>query len=104
MKKGDTEPALGAILEDDKGNARDLTNVDEVRFYMEDAGSNDVAVDDTATIVTASDGEVVYNWSSGDTDTVGEYDAEFEVHYSDGDVETFPNYRSISVVVTRDIN
>jgi len=43
---------------------------------------------------------VRYQWSEGDTDTPGVYEAEFEVTYDGGAVETFPNanYRIIEIV------
>ena len=46
---------------------------------------------------------VKYEWQPGDTDTEGFYDAEFEVTYSDGTVETFPNRGFITVIISPDL-
>jgi hypothetical protein len=89
-KKGDTEPALEATLEDANGNAKDLTNADSVQFHMKDPTADTAKVDKAATIDDAANGEVSYSWDGEDVDTTGEYEAEFEVSWSDGDTETFP--------------
>lgn len=57
----------------------------------------------TATIVDGSAGSVRYSRASGDTDTVGAYQAEFQVTYSDGKIESFPNDGYIAVEITDDI-
>jgi len=53
--------------------------------------------------VTALEGLVRYNWTAADTDTVGSYQAEFEVTYADASIETFPNDGYIRVEIIDDI-
>lgn len=103
IKRGDTEPALAATLEDDEGNPVDLTNVNGVDFHMKDPRESGTKVDAAATVTDGANGVVEYRWASGDTDTPGEYDAEFEVTYSGGGVETFPNDGFLTVKVLEDI-
>lgn len=103
IKKGDTEPSLEAVLRDSQRQPRDLSNADEVRFHMKHVSTQDVTVDASAAIMTASEGRVVYDWSAGDTDLAGRHEAEFEVTYDGGDVETFPNSGSIEVYVDEDL-
>ena len=62
-----------------------------------------VVIDAAATIVTAAAGLVRYSWASGDTDTAGSYQAEFEVTYADGSIETFPNSSNIKIDIMEDL-
>lgn len=102
IKQNDTSPAMLATLQDASGSAVNITG-GSVRFHMRPVGSTTAKVSTTATIVTASTGSVRYSWASGDTDTVGAYQAEFQVTYSDGKIETFPNDGYIAVEITDDI-
>lgn len=102
VKQNDTSPAMLATLQDADGNAVDITGA-SVRFHMRAIGSNQTTVDDVATIVTADSGIVRYDWDAADTDTVGSYQAEFEVTYADASIETFPNDGYIRVEITDDI-
>lgn len=103
IKKGDTSPSLEAQLLDENNEPRTLTNVASVRFHMEDIDDESVVIDATGSVLNANEGKVVYHWNSGDTDNAGRYDAEFEVEYDNGNVETFPNSGFIDIVITDDI-
>ena len=83
IKQNDTKPSLSVQLLSD-GSAVDLTGA-MVKFHM------GTIIDAAATIVNAATGNVKYNWAVGDTATAGKFNAEFEVTFSDGTVETFPN-------------
>lgn len=102
IKSGDTSPALAATLTDSDGNAIDITGA-SVDFHMSPRGGDGTKVDAQATITDASNGKVEYRWSQSDTDTPGTYRGEFEVTYSGGDVETFPNDEYITISVTEEI-
>ena len=102
VKQNDTSPAMLATLQDADGNAINLTAA-SVRFHMRQIGRSDVAVDAPAVIVTPLEGLVRYNWIAADTDTVGSYQAEFEVTYADSSIETFPNDGYIRVEIIDDI-
>lgn len=102
IKRNDTSPALLASLQDANGTAVDMTAA-SVRFHMRQINSQVVKVDADAVIVAAEQGEVRYNWQTADTDTIGSYQAEFEVTYSDGTIETFPNDGYIPVNIVGDI-
>lgn len=99
IKKGDTRPALEAILRGSDDDPRDLTNATGVDFHLVDSEGN-VLVNSVATIVDASEGLVQYEWSDGDTDDIGLHRAEFDVSYDDGSSETFPNYGTIDVRIS----
>ena len=95
IKRNDTSPAVEYELSTDDGPVN-LTGA-TVRFYM---GS---IVDANATVLSATDGIVSYPWAIGDTASYGFFNAEFEVTYSDGTKETFPNNGYISVHISPDL-
>lgn len=103
IKRGDTEPAIQAQLQDDQGDAVDLTNADSVAFHMEGDRETTPKVNASASIDDAANGEVSYSWDSTDTDETGTYEAEFQVTWSDGGTETFPNDGFLEVVIRDDI-
>jgi hypothetical protein len=90
IKQNDTSPVLRANLEDASGTAINLAG-SSVRFHMRFARSGVTKVDAAATIIDGENGIVDYQWIAPDTDTNGTFQGEFEVTYSDGSVETFPN-------------
>ena len=89
-KKGDTEPPIEATLEDADGQPKDLTNANGVDFHMKDPREDAAKVDAAGSIDDAANGKVSYQWTADDVDTEGDFEAEFEVTWSDGDTETFP--------------
>lgn len=104
IKQNDTSPAIQAALTDASGTAIDLTGALATRFHMRLPGASSAKVDAAATVVGAATlGVVRYDWSTGDTDTAGLYEAEFEVTYADGTVETFPNSGYILVNINGDL-
>jgi hypothetical protein len=103
IKQNDTSPSLRAVLKDGDDIAIDLTGA-TVRFHMREIGGNNAAVDADAQIVAPSaSGIVQYDWDNGDTATIGSYQAEFEVTFAGGAIETFPNSGYIRVEITDDI-
>jgi hypothetical protein len=102
VKQNDTSPSILATLKDAAGAAVSLAGA-SVRLHMRKIGFAQVTVDQAATIVTAASGEVRYDWVAADTAAVGSYEAEIEVTYADGSIETFPNDGFIRVEITDDI-
>lgn len=103
IKTGDTRPSIEAQLLDEQNQPRDLTSINYVRFHMERVDDGETIIDTDATVLDADDGTVVYEWSAGDTDVAGRYDAEFEVEYAGGDVETFPNNGYIDIYIEEEL-
>lgn len=103
IKQNDTAPSIRATLRDGSNTAIDLTDA-TVRFHMKAVAGTTVKVDALANIVNATGGIVQYNWTTNDTDTAGSYYAEFEVTYSDGTVETFPNNSNLSISIRAELN
>ena len=102
IKKNDTSPQIAAILQDGDGTAIDLTGA-TVRFHMKKIGASTASTDAAATVVNADAGSVKYEWVAADTANAGTFQAEFEVTYTNGGVETFPNDQSIAIVITEDL-
>jgi hypothetical protein len=101
IKRGDTSPSIRATLKDAAGQPIPLTGA-SVRFHMRAKGAADVTVDAAAAIVDP-DGEVRYDWEPGDTASAGWHEAEWEVTYADGAVETFPNRGSTPILIDPDL-
>lgn len=100
LKKGDTSPSLLYAI---APASTDLTGA-TVRFNMRLNGGATKISRAAAVIVTPTGTPTVrYDWTAADTDTVGFYEAEFEVTYSGGAVETFPNSDFIRVQIAGDI-
>ncbi len=100
IKEGDTSPSLRYTLLP----APIVVSGATVRFSMRNRQTTVVKIDRAAcAIVDGALGVVQYDWQTADTDTAGVYEAEFEVTYSDGSIETFPNFGAISVVIDADI-
>ena len=102
IKQNDTQPAFQAILEDGGGDPINLTDA-TVRFHMRAIGSTTPKVDAAASVISPLSGIVRYTWSAADTDTTGSFQAEFEVTYPGGPIETFPNDGYIRVEIIDDI-
>jgi len=96
IKQNDTAPAYVADLLDDYGlpgeSAINLTSATSVTFKMRLADTTGTPkISDAMTITTAANGRVTYEWQTGDTDTAGTYNVEFEILWTDGTIETVPN-------------
>jgi len=102
IKQNDTSPAIQRQCLDYADNPVNVTGA-SVRFLMRPVGDSTVKVTGVGSVVDGATGLVKYQWSTGDTDTTGDFEAEFEVTYTDGTVETFPNTTYIKVKITDDI-
>jgi len=93
--QGDTKPDITATLyeEEDRENVLDLTTADSVRFQMRKPDDEVFTVDDSADVVVADQGAVSYSWKENDLSVPGLYDAQWEIHWNDGKVQTtvYPN-------------
>jgi hypothetical protein len=103
IKQNDTRPTLRCILLDANELPVDLTAA-ALEFHMRayPGGTTKISAG-SVTVLNAGRGDIEYQWSSSDTDTAETYEAEFEVTYSNGTIQTFPNDKHAFVYVTDDI-
>lgn len=101
IKTGDTRPLLEKQLLDRDGDPVNLTGA-AVVFIMSQDGVLKVNRG-SCSLVDAATGQAAYTWQAADTDTAGDYDGEFEVTFSPGVIQTFPNPRKLRIVVTDDL-
>jgi hypothetical protein len=103
IKQNDRLPSLQATCVDASGNPVDLTGNTGVEFHMKAVEGGVAKVDAAGVIVDAATGVVRYDWGATDTDTVGEYEGEFEVMYADSKTQTFPNFENILITIVDDL-
>lgn len=102
IKQNDSKPFLSVTVTQD-GSAVDLTDVSVVKFYMITADNQRTqAVSGTGAVSNASGGVIKYEWAAGDTDTPGEYWAEFELEWDTGEKQTIPEDDGLKVIITED--
>lgn len=105
LTQSDTSPVLGTTLRDGSMHV-DITGYNEVRFHMQNEYDEVVISDNTGgrvNVVDADRGKVEYVFTEADTRQVGTYDAEWQVEYSDGTVETFPTDGYITIEILEGI-
>ncbi len=107
IKLGDNSSNLFVTLEDENGDATSIENA-QLRFKLGPIAGGTLVIDEPATNAQNGDGtdgttgNAFYSWTTLPTDA-GFYQAEFEVTYLSGDVQTFPNSGYISVYVLEDL-
>lgn len=103
IKQNDTRPIITATLIDGDGSTVNLDGA-TVSFKMRVVGNTSaVSLAGTSAVSDAANGKVTYTWAAADTATVGEYEGEFQVTYSGGGIQTFPNNKYIEIEITDDI-
>jgi len=103
MKQGDTASIMKRTLVNAFGSPVNLTGA-SLKFSMRVKPAGTVKVNGaSATIANAGLGEVQYSFSASDTNTADEFESEWEVTYTDGSIQTFPNDGYTPVIVTDDI-
>lgn len=103
IKQNDTWPPVQATLNqtiDGVESPIDLTGA-TVKFMMRPTSGGTAKVNAAAVLVApATSGVVRYDWIAGDTDTVDDYEYEWQITFGDGRVATVPTvgYESLSVI------
>jgi hypothetical protein len=119
LVEGDTRPRLVFTLQDADGDKIDVSNA-IVRFKMRALGSTTLkanvictnlsgVLEDDGTInydppynVAGVGGRVRVDWGPTDLDTSGRYEAEIEVQFNDGTLQTV--YDKIPVTIREDLD
>jgi hypothetical protein len=98
IKRGDTSPALLFQI-DPPVNLTAATVV----FNMRARGGAVVVNRAPASVPSLPNPTLRYDWTAPNTAEVGTFEAEFEVTYGDGAIETWPNDGYIAVRIWDDI-
>ena len=100
IKRGATWPSLGATIGLDRnGNLTDCT----VQFRMSQQDGT-VVIDASATIISEVLGTVEYVWQAGNTETPGNFWAEFWTSLPTGEVVKLPVDEFINIVIVDDLS
>ena len=103
IKENDTRPAITANLTDANDAAVNLTgSIVKFNMRVDPAGTTKISLG-AAVIENAEAGQVSYNWTASDTDTPDDFEAEFQVEFAGGAVQTFPGRNWIFVHIIDDI-
>ena len=105
-KRNDTGPPITIVCLD--GTVpQNLTGATAARFLMgtiSAQGNATIKVDGTMTFdADRTTGKVTYDWGLTDLDTVGEYKAEVEITWGNGDKQTFPGDSYLIIKVVGDL-
>ena len=99
--QGDTAPPIRGTLKrrQDDGTyvVLDLSGVISVKFQMRKPDDVRFTVDAAATIVSAIDGTVRYDWVANDLDVDGEYIAQWELDFGAGRIQTTDPANTVTV-------
>lgn len=105
IKQHDRLPSIEAQLTEIDGSplSAGLAGA-TVAFIMKPQQGGTVKVNAPAVIEDQAACLVRYDWATGDTDTVGDYNAEWQVTFADGRKRTFPTdtYNTVRVVADLD--
>lgn len=103
IKQNDTASDIQRDLKDAFGAPVNVTGA-TIAFSMRVKPSGSVKVNAAAgSVVDGGAGRVKYDLTASNTDTANTYEAEFQVTYTDGTIQTFPNDGYFEVVITDDI-
>jgi hypothetical protein len=62
-----------------------------------------VSVSGACTVMDAGQGQVRYPWVTGNTTTAGVFQAEFQITWNGGKIETVPNGSYLAVEIVADL-
>lgn len=98
IRQNDTRPIVQAQLLQGYNQPINLNIASAVKFKVKNT-NNSVILEKAATIATADEGRVEYQWEAGDTEKAGDFRACFEVTFNDGSVVTVPNDSALKMRV-----
>lgn len=102
IKSGDTRPYFAVTLSYTDGTAVVLTGASVLFKMRDDSGA--LKVNAAAVVTDAASGQCEYRPVAADTDTPGNYLAEWQVTFADGTIQTFPTRNHDRVRVIGDLD
>lgn len=102
VKQNDTKPDIQATVLDDNDTAIDVSGA-TIEFQMSSIdGTNKIS--SAGSIVTAASGIIKYVWSADDLDTVGTFNASFQITFSDSTILTIPSKGYMKIIVQKELS
>jgi hypothetical protein len=106
IKRGDSHPALVAVLSDADGPIDLTTAVAVLLLFKTPTGTTTFSR--ACAVTGAASGEVTYDWSladaaTGPTSLVNTFNIEWEIEWGDGAKTTVPNKGYKTVEITPDL-
>ncbi len=105
-KKNDTKPDIEITVVDADGTIPDWTSA-TITFKMQERLDKSAALktDRAGAAVSPIDtsGKLKYTRVAGDVDTEGEFHGEFQVLFSGGAIQTYPNEDYIKILITDEL-
>lgn len=102
-KRHDTSPAIQVQLLDSTNSPVNVSGA-SVKFIMKLDGGVGPIVNAAASIINGASGIVAYTPIAADTATAGSYTAEWQVTFSGGGKQTFPDPGFNTVLITADLD
>lgn len=108
IKKGDTLPKITGTLTTGPSagsqSAVDLTDATAVVLVMKNITGGAASRKTAAFVNPRTSGQVEYVWQTADTSAAGTFNAEWEVTWTGGAVQTFPNEDYFTIVIAADLD
>lgn len=116
FKQGDTQTDLKVVLTDDRGAVDISTGVSSVKFTMTEQGTGNVILSLQSCTINTESGTlpngftynrtVSYAWQSQDVATIGTYNGEWLVTFTNGKTRKFPTGKPAykTIVIQADLN
>lgn len=101
LKQHDTEPLDVTLGRGGRGKPLDVS--DDVQFFMRLRGAAEPLIQGECTVLDGPHGKVRYAFLPGELDTIGTYDAEWQVTFTDGSDGTWPKRGYKTIIVTPDL-
>ena len=103
IKQNDTAPSIEAVLTDSTGRAKSLILASQIKFNMSTEEGSSLVNLGTASIINATKCIVSYPWQTGYTSNTVIHNAEFQVTYTNGQIDTFPNSGYIKIIIREEL-
>lgn len=104
IKRHARRPYIRIAVKDKNGDAFDLAGALTATFIMYDSEGVEKVSSPGVLASPLTDGVIYYAWGATDTDTAGQFRAEFDVVYTGGEKLTLPVKGALSVRIYEDLN
>jgi hypothetical protein len=104
IKRHAGRPHIRVLVKNSDRTPFDFTGATRVNFLMYDRDGLEKVNAAGGVESPLTSGYLRYEWQDGDTDTAGEFTAEFEVSYSTGNPLVIPLDSVLGIFISEDLN